>query len=213
MLKSSRPPLVRRRRPDRGLPAVADKSPGSLGPRSLWCVDLRSVENTWAQRPVEELRPLGRGGRLAALFAEMDLDPRHSLARNTRNLSTARIQRLFEALCEEMAEGVLYDLPECVWRPLIPLLCPHAGPGGGALCPYPREAEGVDGQGETLIVLAEGRLHAETAALLLSRSLNPPQLEGASTVDARLWSFAMQQLLPMLDSVRDRSRALLMEVV
>lgn len=213
MLKPSRTLSVRRRRPERALPAYAGKALGSLGPRSLWCVDLRSVESTWAQRPIEELRPLGRGGRLSALFAAMDLDPRHSLQRNTRSIGTARIQRLFEALCEELAESVLYDLPEGVWRPLIPLVCPHASPQGGAYSPYPKEAEGLDGEGETLIILAEGRLHAETATLLLSRSVNPPQTETGSSVDARLWSFAMQQLLPMLDAVRDRSRALLMEVL
>lgn len=213
MLKSSRSPLVRRRRPERALPVSAGKTLGSLGPRSLWCVDLRSVESTWAQRPVEELRPLGRGGRLSALFAEMDLDPRHSLQRNTRSLGTARIQRLFDALCEELAESVLYDLPEGVWRPLLPLLCPHESPQGGAYSPYPKEAEGLDGEGETLVILAEGRLHAETAALLISRSLSPPQAETGATVDAHLWSFAMQQLLPMLDAVRDRGRALLMEVL
>lgn len=212
MLKPTRSPLVRRRRPERSLPTALGKAPGTLGPRSLWCVDLRSVESTWAQRPVEELRPLGRGGRLSALFSEMDLDPRHSLQRNTRSLGTARIQRLFDALCEELAESVLYDLPEAVWRPLLPLICPHAGHEGGALSPYPKEAEGLDGEGESLVILAEGRLHAETATLLLSRSLNPPQAEAGSSVDPRLWSFAMQQLLPMLDAVRDRSRALLMEV-
>lgn len=213
MLKPNRSSLVRRRRPERPLPTAKAQPVGSQGPRSLWCVDLRSVESTWAQRPVEELRPMGRGGRLSALFAEMDLDPRYSLQRNTRALGTARIQRLFEALCEELAEGVLYDLPECVWRPLLPLICPHASPQGGALSPYPKEAEGLDGEGETLIILAEGRLHAETATLLLSRSLTPPQTDSGSTVDPRLWSFAMQQLLPMLDAVRDRSRALLMEVL
>ncbi len=212
MLKPNRSTLVRRSRPERPLPTTLGRPPGSLGPRSLWCVDLRSVESAWTQRPVEELRPMGRGGRLSALFAEMDLDPRHSLQRNTRSIGTARIQRLFEALCEELSESVLYDLPECVWRPLLPLVCPHAGPQGGALSPYPKEAEGLDGEGETLVVLAEGRLHAETATLLLSRSLNPPQTETGSVVDARLWSFAMQQLLPMLDAVRDRGRALLMEV-
>jgi hypothetical protein len=213
MLKPNRSTLIRRRRPDRPLPTAKGRPEGSLGPRSLWCVDLRSVESTWAQRPVEELRPLGRGGRLSALFAEMDLDPRYSLQRNTRALGTTRIQRLFEALCEELSESVLYDVPECVWRPLLPLICPHDSPQAGGFSPYPREAEGLDGEGETLIILAEGRLHAETAMMLLSRSLTPPLSAAGSSVDPRLWSFAMQQLLPMLDAVRDRGRSLLMEVL
>lgn len=206
-MKPMKPQPVRRRRAERPLPGHSSPALGSVGARTLWCVDLRSVENTWAQRPIEELRPLGRGGRLAALLREMDLDPRHSLLRNTRSLGLSRIQRMFDALCEEMAEGVLFDVPESIWRPLLPLLCPQ----GGGLSPYPKDAEGIDGDGEGLVVLAEGRLHAETAMLLCSRALTPPPAGDGLAVDGHLWSYTVQQLLPMLDAVRDRSRALLME--
>lgn len=160
---------------------------------------------------MQELRNLGVGGRLGALFAEMDLDPRHPLSRNIHQLMPARIQRLYDALCEELAESAIYDVPEPVWRTLLPLLCPH----GVAQSPYPKEAETADdGQKEGLVLLAEGRLHAETAALLCSRAVTPP-LGGSDSdpIDPVLWSYVMQHLLPMIDAVRDRSRALVMEAV
>ena len=56
--------------------------------------------------------------------------------------------------------------------------------------------------------------HAETAALLCSRAVTPPQSgSDAAPIDPVLWSYVMQHLLPMIDAVRDRSRALLMEAV
>ena len=201
----------RRRRPDRPLPAAKEKGEAltPLGPRTLLCLDLRAVDSAWTQRPIEELRYLGRGGRLGALFAEMDIDPRYPLSRHTNQLMPQRIARLFEALCEEMAEASLPDVPESVWRLLLPLICPH----GSAQSPYPKEAE-VEAGREGLLLLAEGRLHAETATLLVSRAVNPPPREGdGPAIDPALWSYVMQHLLPMLDAVRDRSRALLMEAI
>lgn len=199
-------PAARRRRPSRPLPASGGAS--SLGLRSLWCLDLRAVESAWNQRPLEELRYLGRGGRLGALFAAMDMDPRYPLSRNVQLLLPVRIQRLFDALCEEMAESVLHDVPPSVWRPLLPLLCPQ----GTALSPYPKEADEGEVATEGLLLLAEGKLHAETAVLQVSRAVSPPR-EGsdAAPVDPSLWSYVMGHLLPMLDAVRDRSRALLMD--
>lgn len=197
-------PAARRRRPNRPLPTGAS----SLGQRSLWCLDLRAVESAWSQRPLEELRYLGRGGRLGALFAAMDMDPRYPLARNVLLLAPVRIQRLFDALCEEMAETVLHDVPASVWRPLLPLLCPQ----GSAQSPYPKEADDAAAATEGLLLLAEGRLHAETAVLQVSRAVSPPRENSdAAPVDSALWSYVMGHLLPMLDAVRDRSRALLMD--
>ncbi len=196
-------PAARRRRPTRPLPPAA----ASLGPRSLWCLDLRAVESSWSQRPLEELRYLGRGGRLGALFSEMDMDPRYPLSRNAQLLAPVRIQRLFDALCEEMAESVLHDVPAAVWRPLLPLLCPQ----GSAQSPYPKEADDAAAATEGLLLLAEGRLHAETAVLQVSRAVSPPRESSDDPpVDPSLWSYVMGHLLPMLDAVRDRSRALLM---
>lgn len=200
---------ARRRRPDRPLPSQASAAAGTLGPRTLLCLDLRAVDSAWTQRPIEELRYLGRGGRLGALFSQMDIDPRYPLSRNIAQLLPVRIARLFEALCEEMAESSLPDVPEPVWRLLLPLICPQ----GNAQSPYPKEADVPSGQ-EGLLLLAEGRLHAETATLLVSRAVNPPvQKDDAPAIDPSLWSYVMQHLLPMLDAVRDRSRALLMEAV
>jgi hypothetical protein len=203
-------PAARRRRPNRSLPGPG-KDPALFEaprPRSLWCLDLRAVDSAWSQRPLEELRYLGRGGRLGALFAEMDMDPRYPLARNVQRMAPQRILRLFDALCEEMAESVLHDVPESVWRPLLPLLCPQ----GNALSPYPKEADDAEVTSEGLLLLAEGRLHAETAVLLVSRAASPPKAGSDSlTVDPSLWAYMMQHLLPMLDAVRDRSRALLMD--
>jgi hypothetical protein len=171
------------------------------------CLDLRAVDTAWVQRPIEELRYLGRGGRLGALFAEMDMDPRYPLSRNIQRLLPLRIQGIFEALCEEMAESAISDVPESVWRPLLPLLCPQ----GVGQSPYPKEVEGLEANTEGLVLLAEGRLHAETATLLCSRAVSPPTNNEAGPTDPVLWSYVMQLLLPMLDAVRDRSRALLME--
>lgn len=197
-------PAARRRRPTRPLPTAA----ASLGPRSLWCLDLRAVESSWSQRSLEELRYLGRGGRLGALFSEMDMDPRYPLSRNAQLLAPVRIQRLFDALCEEMAESVLHDVPAAVWRPLLPLLCPQ----GSAQSPYPKEADDAAAATEGLLLLAEGRLHAETAVLQVSRAVSPPRESSDDPqVDPSLWSYVMGHLLPMLDAVRDRSRALLMD--
>lgn len=194
----------RRSRPERPLPSSLPKG---LGPRTLLCVDLRAVETSWSQRPLEELRYSSRGGRLGALFAGLDMDPRHPLAKNAKMMSPLRIRQLFDALCEEMAEALIHDVPEVAWRALLPLLCPH----GAAESPYPKEglseANTTDGAG--LVVLAEGHIQAESASMAFTRAAGPPT--GSEPMDQVLWSDLVSHLLPMLDAVRDRSRALLME--
>lgn len=193
-------PTRRRARPERALPTQA---PSGAGPRSLFCVDLRAVEAAWTQRPLEELRYLGRGGRLGALFSGLDMDPRHSLMKNANSMAPRRLRQLFEALCEELADAALYEVPESVWRQLLGFLCPH----GSGESPYPQEGQSAESGDEALVLLTEGRLHAEAAAVACSRALSPPP----SGIDPTLWTDVVKQLLPMLDSVRDRSRALLME--
>jgi hypothetical protein len=240
-----RAPASRRRsRPERPLPSETQK--GSAGPRSILCVDLRAVDTAWSQRPLEELRQVGRGGRLGAVFGSLDLDPRYPLSKNASVLMPRRIQQIFDALCEELADAVIFDVPEPVWRRLLPLLCPH----GTGESPYPKEGQmpaptpsspgtssspgtpsspGIASSPGTpsspgtssspriddrearegLVVLAEGRLHAEAAAVALSRAATAPS--GPDEIDQALWADVLQSLLPMLDAVRDRSRALLME--
>lgn len=247
-----RAPTSRRRsRPERSLPSETQQ--GSAGPRTILCVDLRAVDTAWSQRPLEELRQVGRGGRLGAVFSSLDLDPRYPLSKNASLLMPHRIQQIFDALCEELADAVIFDVPESVWRRLLPLLCPH----GSGESPYPKEGQTASWPGppsspgspsspgpssspgspsspgplsspgspsspgpargkiedrdtrEGLVVLAEGRLHAEAAAVALSRAATPPA--GPDEIDQSLWADVLQSLLPMLDAVRDRSRALLME--
>ena len=85
-------------------------------------------------------------------------------------------------------------------------------PQGSAQSPYPKEADDAAAATEGLLLLAEGRLHAETAVLQVSRAVSPPRESSDDPpVDASLWSYVMGHLLPMLDAVRDRSRALLMD--
>ncbi len=203
-----KPPAVRKRRLESPLSALLSGPVGTAGPRTIWGLDLRAVDNTWTQRSLEELRDLGRGGRLGVLFAEMDMDPRYPLSHNSQRLLPARIARLFDALCEEMAESVLYDVPESIWRPLLPLLCPN----GRVHSPYPKEVDSSDSQREGLLLLAEGRLNAETAVLLSNYAITPPPVPPSeAAIDSALWAYVMQQLLPMLDAVRDRSHAVLIE--
>ena len=227
----------RRARPERPLPS--QRPEGTAGPRTLYCIDLRAVEIAWAQRPLEELRVVSRGGRLGAILSGLDLDPRHPLAKNVQHMAPGRVQQLFEALCEEMAESALFDIPEQAWRPLLALLCPHdtaespypslAPPTGtatgtafrfltGAAGPLTAPARDTlaDGEGgaasassEGLVLLAEGRLHAEAAAVACSRSGAPPASLGP--IDPLLWSTILHSLMPMLDAVRDRNRVLIME--
>lgn len=232
----------RRARPERPLPS--QRPEGTAGPRTLYCIDLRAVEIAWAQRPLEELRVVSRGGRLGAILSGLDLDPRHPLAKNVQHMAPVRVQQLFEALCEEMAESALFDIPEQAWRPLLGLLCPHgtaespypplappAGPAAGVsfrLLTGPLAASGPvaggrdsipDAEGgaagassEGLVLLAEGRLHAEAAAVACSRSGAPPAgTAPMAPIDPSLWSTILHSLMPMLDAVRDRNRALLME--
>ena len=199
-------PAIRKRRPARPLLGTG---PGEVaGPRTFLCLDLQAVDSAWAKRPLEALRYFGRGGRLGALFSEMDLDPRYPLARNAYRLQSSRVAKLFETLCEAMAESVLDDVPEAAWRPLLAMLCPH----GSAQSPYPEDVKIEEAGSDGLILLAEGHLAAETAALFLSRAVSPPLPSGQqSAIDPMLWSYVIRHLLPMLDAVRDRHHALLME--
>jgi hypothetical protein len=178
------------------------------GPRSLFCVDLRAVETTWAQRPLEEVRHMSRGGRLSQICAGLDLDPRRSLARNAAGLMPARAQQLFDALCEELADAALYDVPRSVWLALLPLLAPH----GHGESPYPGDAALPSGEAlrEGLVVLAEGRVSAETATVALSSAVYPKGAEGGE-LDPALWADIVAALHPMLEAVRDQQRALLIE--
>jgi len=190
----------RKNRPPRPLP-----KPGlARTQRSFFCVDLRSVENIWNQKPADELRSMSRGSRLGALLATLDLDPRHPLGKNSQRLAPERAFALFDALCEELADLVLFDVPESAWRPLLSILVP----ADSAESPYPKDLHGLTGEGEGLLLLLEGRMAAETAAVALQPSSLP---ESDGVLDPLLWSDVRVALLPMLESVRDKSRSLLME--
>ncbi|MCS6913145.1 MAG: hypothetical protein RMK29_17620 [Myxococcales bacterium] len=198
-----RPIEVRRRiRPRRPLPFTSPSS--TPGPRSLLCVDLRTADMVWSQRPIQDIRHACRGGRLGWLLAELDVDPRCTLQRTAHTLHPARACQLFDALCEEVAESMLHDVPYAVCRSLLPLLAPH----GSAECPYPPDCAPPAGPVEGLVVLVEGRLAAESAAVALAGAFHPP---GNDAVDPALWADIVAALHPMLEAVRDRSRSLLME--
>ncbi len=191
----------RKSRPQRSLSGMQQ----SASPRSFLCVDLRSVESHWNQKPVDDLRQQSRGSRLGALLATLDLDPRHPLGKNFQRLPTDRAFALFDALCEELADAVLFDVPHVAWQPLLQLLVPL----DGGESPYPKELHSTVGgeSAEGLLLLLEGRLAAESATV----ALQPSSLPSMSGLDPLLWSDVRSALLPMLESVRDKSRALLME--
>ncbi len=199
----------RRSRIRRALPYSTPDSDG--GPRTLYCVDLRAVEAAWSLRPLVEVRFASRGGRLGALFAQMDLDPRRSVRHNARTLTPARARDLFDALCEELADSVIHDVPAEVWRGLLPLLVPH----GSGECPYPKEP--LLPQGDTLagglVMLTEGALAAEAAAVACSRGAASGGVGAGdgSQVDPLLWADILASLHPMLAAVRDRNRVILIE--
>lgn len=216
--------MRRRVRPSRPLP-YAGGGAADQGPRSIFSVDMRVVDVAWTARPLDEIRAASRGGRLSLLFGGMDLDPRRSLQRNARTLSPARAQQLFDALCEELAEAVIYDVPRAVWVALLPLLLPHAS----GESPYPLDGTLPPGDAlrDGLVVICEGRLMAESALVALSPARSPPRPIPHATdpggeakdtaepaddpVDAVLWSEILTALLPMLEAVRDQQRALLIE--
>ena len=198
-----RPVSARRKsRPLR--PLLRSTQPG--GPRSFLCVDLRGVENHWNQKPVDELRSLSRGSRLGAMLTTLDLDPRQPLGKNSQRLSIARAFALFDALCEELADAMLFDVPAVAWRPLVSILAPT----DSAESPYPKELQAAasDEREEGLLLLLEGRLAAEAASVLLG----PSALPGSPGLDPLLWSDLRLAIVPMLESVRDKNRCLLTEL-
>lgn len=197
-----RPVLARRAtRPKRLL-----ASSGASSTRSFFCVDLRAVENHFQQKTLEELRQQGRGSRLGALLSTLDLDPRYPLQKNLHRWPQNRAFAVFEALCEEMADTVLFDVPQTAWRPLLALLLP----GGVAEAPYPKELmrETADEKSEGMLLLLEDRFAAESAQNALLPSMLPAE---ATDLDAQLWADVRQAVLPMLEAVRDKGRALLVE--
>lgn len=204
LMRGIRP--TRRRRAERSLPGVAQTAVSAQGLRSLYCLDMRALEQTWQDRPLRDLRTQCKGGRLSALLSDMDLDPRHSLERNVRGLSGPRMRILFDALCEELAEFVLHDIPEVAWRALLPLVCPQRV----ALSPYPDGLEAEGGIGEGLVLLVEGKNAAELASQICGRAHTPSSEFGP--IDRAFWSYVIKQIMGMLDAVRERGRALLMDV-
>jgi hypothetical protein len=177
-------------------------------------VDLKVVETIWKERPLSELRFSSRGGRLGSLLSEMDFDPRKTMQAHARAMHSLTAQRLYDALCEEQAAYVLYDVPHPVWRGLLPLLVPH----GSGESPYPPDINNGQAVRDGLVLIAEGRLSAETAAVACSRAIYPPEDAGDAAqqgvrrqIDHRLWADVLSSLSPMLDAVRDRGHVLLIE--
>ena len=197
-------PVSARRKSRHLRPLLRSTQPG--GPRSFLCVDLRGVENHWNQKPVDELRSLSRGSRLGAMLTTLDLDPRQPLGKNSQRLSIARAFALFDALCEELADAMLFDVPAVAWRPLVSILAPT----DSAESPYPKELQAAasDEREEGLLLLLEGRLAAEAASVLLG----PSALPSSPGLDPLLWSDLRLAILPMLESVRDKNRCLLTEL-
>jgi len=208
-------PVRRASRPKRSLSPLAQVT----SQRSLLCVDLRAIENHFQQKPVEELRHQSRGSRLGALLSTLDLDPRYPLQKNLQRLPLGQACAVFDALCEELADSVLFDMPKVAWQPLVELLAPQ----GFAESPYPKElsADSADETSEGLLLLVEGRFAAEAAHSALQPAFLP---KGASRPDglgesqetrvgpdAPLWMDVRQTVLSMLESVREKGRALLME--
>ncbi len=140
------------------------------------------------------------------MLTTLDLDPRQPLGKNSQRLSIARAFALFDALCEELADAMLFDVPAVAWRPLVSILAPT----DSAESPYPKELQAAasDEREEGLLLLLEGRLAAEAASVLLG----PSALPSSPGLDPLLWSDLRLAILPMLESVRDKNRCLLTEL-
>ena len=151
------------------------------------------------------------GGRFAALFAEMDLDPRHSLSRNTATsappASSACLKRFVRRDVRERA----LNRPGASGDPLVPLsLCPHAGPQGRRAYPCPAKPRAWSGRDADCC-------WPEVASTPRRR----PSCSRARSVPSGRWgqlrrcpvgSFAAGPAHADARRRHDRSRALLMEV-
>jgi hypothetical protein len=132
------------------------------------------------------------------------------LAKTRSDWQPERAFALFDALCEELADLGAVRCPRCQRGDrCLSILAPS----DSAESPYPKDLHTatLDASGEGLLLLVEGRLAAETAAVALAAQL----AAGAAKDCLTRCSGAMSALalLPMLESVRDKSRSLLMQSV